>query len=74
MTPRAKIFCSTTEAAVPALDDAAKIFSQEDAIGAVRVDIPKHGHPDYAGSYGHPSGKWGSAVAACYIAAMEKQI
>ena len=73
-SPRAKIFCSTTEGAVPALDDAAKLFSESDAVGAVRVDIPKTGHSDYAGSYGHPGGAWGRDVAACYIAAIERQV
>ncbi|MBQ9558296.1 MAG: hypothetical protein IJU94_06825 [Clostridia bacterium] len=74
VSPRAKIYCSTTEAAVPALDDAAKLFSETYSVGAVRVDIPKTGHPDYAGSYGHPGGEWGRDVAACYIAAIERQI
>ena len=74
VSPRAKIYCSTTEAAVPALDDAAKLFSETDSVGAVRVDIPKTGHRDYAGSYGHPSGAWGRDVAACYIAAIERQV
>ena len=71
---RATILCAGKEKPAEMIEDAIELLKGEDD-NIVQVWIPDSNydlHPEYHGSYNHPSGEWGRDVAACFYPVIER--
>lgn len=74
--PKAQFYClhgMMDESFREVVREAARQYSEKDAIGAIYVDMPNmYERPEYTGSGGHPSGEFGKYASEFLIKAIEE--